>query len=237
MLEALDLFEGIGREPHPSREGFRRVDVNADMLPDVRALQLVIGMVAKKRNRCAGKIQRAAVVAGDHFDDVRIIENVRRRKDRGGADVVAPVGDDAKGALERLPRDEGLVALHVDDCLKVTIRRLLNELGDAFGARAVLRARHCDGDAMFDRDTRHFVAVGCDDDGIRDVELDDALPNADDERQSGEEAKWFSGETGGTQSGWDHGEHTHRSRSLGGGVGGETALTTAKITCSNVGLN
>ena len=117
------------------------------------------------------------------------------------------------------------------------IRRLLHELGDAFRARAVRDARHCDGDAMLARDAGNFVAIGRHDDCVRDVELDDALPHADDERQSGEESKWFSGETGGTQSGWDHGEHTHRSRSLGGGVGGETALTTAKITCSNVGLN
>ena len=83
---------------------------------------------------------------------------------------------------------------------------------------------------MFRSGAGHLVAVGGNDDRGGDVEIDDALPDADDQWQAGEEAEGLSGEAGRAQPGWDHCERPHARRS--GGVG--CALTTAKITYSNV---
>ena len=81
---------------------------------------------------------------------------------------------------------------------------------------------------MVGGDASDFVAIGRDHHGGGNIELDDASPDAYDERKTGEKTEGFAGETSGTQSGWDDSEHSHAWRSPGGGV--EGALTTAKIT-------
>src|SRR4029079_9794775 len=111
LLEALDLCERACREPHPSREGLRRVDVNTDVLPNERALQLGVVAVAKKWDRRAGKIERTTIVPGNDLHDVRVVEDVRRGKHGGGGDRMLAVGHDTEGAEQRLARDERLVAL------------------------------------------------------------------------------------------------------------------------------
>ena len=79
-------------------------------------------------------------------------------------------------------------------------------------------------------DVGDLVAVGGDDDAIGHADLDDALPDANDQREAGEKAKRFSGETRGAQSSWDDGERPHTGRSWGC----VSARTAAKITFSNV---
>ena len=60
-----------------------------------------------------------------------------------------------------------------------------------------------------------LVTVGGDHTSRRDVEGLDTLPDPDDQRQTGEEAKGFSGEAARTQPGWDHGKRLHARRSAG----------------------
>ena len=81
-------------------------------------------------------------------------------------------------------------------------------------------------------DVGDLIAVRSYHDALGDVHIDDALPNANDQRQAGEESERFSGETGRSQSGWDDGKRPHTGRS-GQNV---SAHSAANITFSNVAL-
>ena len=72
-----------------------------------------------------------------------------------------------------------------------------------------------------------LLTVRGNDAAARDVKRLDALPHSDDEWQTGEEAKGFSGEAARAQSSWDHGERLHARRSAGQGW-------AASVTSSNV---
>ena len=85
-------------------------------------------------------------------------------------------------------------------------------------------------DAVIRSHALHLVAIGGHDDRRGHVQLRDAPPDADDERQTGEEAEGFTGETRGAQSGWDNSEHSLAWRSRGVGWAAWGALATAKIT-------
>ena len=73
-----------------------------------------------------------------------------------------------------------------------------------------------------------LVAIGGNQYTIGDPDLDHTLPNANDQRQAGEETKGLLGEAGRAQTSWDDGERLHASRSVG------VALTAAKFTSWNV---
>ena len=75
-----------------------------------------------------------------------------------------------------------------------------------------------------------LVTVGGDHAPTRDLERLDALPDPDYQRETGEEAKGFSGEAARTQPGWDYGERFHAQRSAG-----QKTQEAAPITERNVG--
>jgi hypothetical protein len=85
-------------------------------------------------------------------------------------------------------------------------------------------ARHRDFTAVFANDIGNFSAVGRDDHSIGDVDVDDALPNANHQREAGEKAEGFLGEAGRAQPSWDYSERLHASRSA------RVALTAAEFT-------
>jgi hypothetical protein len=88
----------------------------------------------------------------------------------------------------------------------------------------VIVTRQDDLAALLADDVDNLGAIRCDDDAIGDTGFDDALPHANYQREAGEKAEGFSGETGRAQSGWDHSERLHASRSA------RVALTAAKFT-------
>jgi len=84
---------------------------------------------------------------------------------------------------------------------------------DAVCARHVIRRREDDVAAIRGDRASDLVAIRRDHDALGDVRLYHALPRSDDERESGEESKGFSGETRRAQTSWDDGERPHTGRS------------------------
>src|SRR2546425_9614469 len=72
----------------------------------------------------------------------------------------------------------------------------------------------------------HFVAVGGDDAAVGDVHRAHALPDADDDRKTGEEAEGLAGEARRAQTSWDDGERPHTRR--------RSAVPAARVTLLNV---
>jgi hypothetical protein len=85
-------------------------------------------------------------------------------------------------------------------------------------------ARHCDLAAVRRYCLTNLVAIRRYDDAVRDINVDHALPDADDERNAGQKAERLPGEARRAQSGWDDSERVHASRSVG------VELSAAKFT-------
>ena len=202
---------GCDGQRDPARERVGRVRVDADVLQHA-ARRARRRRRASRRNGIGAreKYIARAVVGGDDFHHVGPREDVGRRRAR----AAVPSGKPCSATCASAPRtaargDEGLVALHVDDRVEAATIGAPRDFGDAIGARRV-RAVGEDRLAAGALDlVDDLVAVGGDDAAVGDAERDDALQDADDEGDAGEEAERLSGETRRAQSRWDDGERPH----------------------------
>ena len=107
----------------------------------------------------------------------------------------------------RVAGDERFVALHVEDGVEPRIRAV-RDFGDAIGAGWVVGGGH-DAFAACSRTRCAISRCRSRRRSVGDAERADALPDADDQGESREEAEGLSGETRGAQSCWDDGERLH----------------------------
>ena len=80
----------------------------------------------------------------------------------------------------------------------------------------MIRAGHYDFTAAFPNDCCDLFSVGGDDDAISGTGLHDALPDANDQRRTAEQTKWFSGEPRCAEPGGNDRERA-QSTSIGAG--------------------
>src|SRR5918992_3782581 len=115
LLQSFDLLQGVWRQGDPPRERVTRVGVDPDVLPDAALEHRPIALVTQERDRGPREVHRATGVVGDDLDDMRDAQDLGRGTRRGCAELEAAAGDDGGGAPNSRRRDEGLVALHVED--------------------------------------------------------------------------------------------------------------------------
>ena len=214
---------------NPLRECRTRVGIHANVLPNASRSQGCFRHVAQKRNGRPRKIHCSAVVGSDDLDDTRFVQDGVARARSRGPEGKTTGGDLAHCSVHGVSRDERLVALNIHNGVECTELAQRGDFRDPIGARGVIGGREHDFSAMLAYGVGDLVTVGCDDAMGRDVERLDALPDADYQRQTGEEAKWFSGEAARTQPGWDHSERLHARRSAG-----QETQEAAPITDRNV---
>jgi hypothetical protein len=212
LFEPFDLLQRMRRESDPSRQRIPRVGVHTDVLPDAPFEEHPVGRITKERNRRAREIHCASAVVGDDFDEMRNGECAVGRAGGGGSELEAAAGDDASRAAKGCCCDKRLVALDVQNGVERLIGGPGCHLGHAVGAgrvACVSQLHLCPGLAGRLHD---LLTLGGDDAPLGDSHLLDALPDANDEWESGEEAKGFAREARRAQTGWDDGQRPHSAR-------------------------
>ena len=216
---------------NPLHQRTEFVRVHPDVLPDASALQLGVCSVTQERNRRSRKIHGSAVVGSDNLDDVRIVENLRRRANRGRSERKARFGHHANRRRAVASRDTN----GSSPCTLTMTSKSAYSGASATSATRCVPETWCAPVSTARppcSSTTSAISVlsVATTTSFGHVELDDALEYANDQREAGEESKRFSGETRGAQSSWDDGERPHTGRS--GNCA--SARTAAKITFSNV---
>src|SRR5438094_10192166 len=94
--------------------------------------------VAVERNRRAREVHRAPACIRDDLDSIGIVDECRLERAGRGAEWFAAL-ETCQRAADGGRRDEWLVALHIQNEVEVTKRRLGNDFGHTLGPRLVVR--------------------------------------------------------------------------------------------------
>lgn len=168
LLELLEAFEFAGRERGEFEKRVAAKNVKADVFEMARGDGC--SGVADPGNGRAGKIERVAVEIADDLDDIGIHDFVGRGDgdaERGDLRFGAGIFGGENGvhaSVDDFRRNEREIALNVDVNVGGDVH---GDFGDAFGAGAMLAARH-DGFAAESFDRRFDALVVRGDDDARD---------------------------------------------------------------------
>ena len=156
LLERLERFERRALESRIGVEEPGAIRVEADVTQRQARRREAAGhsrrkplrkaghRVALERDRGAREVKRAQRAVADHLDHVGVEEqrDVVDRVGGGGDRAVGRRGESLGHRTHERRRDQGLVALHVDDDLRVAQPEPSGRLGEAVSARGVVGAGH-----------------------------------------------------------------------------------------------
>ena len=198
LLEALDALEVRFRPRGEVEQRLSLEAVEADVTPDG-----ALDRGARVGNRCAREVQRPALEIADDLDDVRVVEIVRRPRERQGRDRDVRVGrEELRQQPEVCGRECGLVALDVEhDRCRFGADRLRDPVGSAPACSGHHRPRARSGgrarDSLVVRGDEHLIeAAG----------LARSLHDVRDHRFARDGHEGFAGEAGGGVARRNHGK-------------------------------
>jgi len=151
----------------------------------------------------AGEVEGAAVGGGDYFDGVWVGNVFGGAEDFEGGDFDLLVGEGAEEGGEVFRFEEGLVALDVDVDVGGDF---LRDRVDAVGAAGQVGGGELDGPVVLQAEVGDFFGVGGDDDAVELRAGGGGFVDPCEHRPAGDEAKDFSGEARGGETGGDDAE-------------------------------
>ncbi len=210
LFQPFNALQRMRGPAYPLLQGVSRIRIHADMLTNQRIAQGGVIVLSEKRNRSSRKVQRLPLVAAYDLDHVSPGERVPVSVHARGANRRPPGGHNGDGASHGRTRDEGFVALHVDDDVILGKGGTGCHFRDAIGSGWMVRRCEHGVDPGVRTGLDDLVGVGRDDAGVGDVKRHHALVHADHKRKPSEQAERLVGEASGRQAGRDHGQDGHQ---------------------------
>jgi hypothetical protein len=174
------------------------------VLPVLRRCDVVAGLfIAVVGDGGAGEIEGPAVGGGDYFDGVWVGNVFGGAEDFEGGDFDLRLVEGAEKCGEVFRFEEGLVALDVDVDVGGDF---LSDGVDAVGAAGQVGGRELDGPVVLTAELGYFFGVGGDDDAVELRAGGGGVEDPGEHRPAGDEAKDFTGEARGRETGRDDAE-------------------------------
>ncbi len=211
LLQPFRALESVLRQRNPPQQGSSAVHVHSDMTSnEVRPQRDVFGRPQPWDGR-PRKVERSAIVSHDNFYDIGCGQIALFTLDSSCTHFKCAVSDQRRGSADSLLRDEGLVTLHIDNCVEGTEFGCTRNLRDAIRAGRMAGRGENDPRAGCSAGFEHLTTVGGYNALVGEVQSHDPLPDADNDGLAGEEAKWLARKARGREASRNNRERRQRS--------------------------